>query len=237
MMQPKDNVLHSLRTGELSFQGEFVLGTNRTFLVDIETGNGSIAAVYKPIEGEQPLWDFPTNTLALREVAAYVASESLGWDLVPPTVLREDGPGGGGSLQLYLSDDNRHYFAFSEHEKALLKPAAVFDVLVNNADRKGGHVLLTPEGRVQLIDHGICFHEEYKLRTVIWDFAGEPISRELLDTIRERFVEDSDSLRAALDRLLSSEEIDALRARAQRLLDQGNFPEPGADRNYPWPLV
>ena len=237
MMQSKEAVLHSLRTGELSFEGEFVVGTNRTFLVDIDNQNHPIAAVYKPIDGEQPLWDFPADTLALREVAAFAASEALGWDLVPPTVLREDGPGGGGSLQLYLSDDNRHYFALSEQEKALLKPAAVFDVLVNNADRKGGHVLITPEGRIKLIDHGICFHEEYKLRTVIWDFAGEQIPEELLLDVRERLVYAREDIVSDLNELLSTDEIEAFEIRVQQLLEFGTFPEPGPERNYPWPLV
>ena len=234
-MQP---ILESLRKGELSFQGEFVLGTNRTFLVDVGSGNGSIFAVYKPIDGEQPLWDFPANTLALREVAAYLTSEALGWDLVPPTVLRRDGPGGGGSLQFYLDGDrNRHYFSMSDEEKLMLRPAAVFDVLVNNADRKGGHVLITPNSRIRLIDHGICFHENYKLRTVIWDFAGEPVPSHLLSDVKERLIEDFGSLSSKLSELLTPQEIDAFRSRAQHLLLAGSFPEPGPERNYPWPLV
>ncbi|MFQ5923733.1 MAG: hypothetical protein ACE5M4_12905, partial [Anaerolineales bacterium] len=161
------------------------MGSNYTYLVDVSTANGPLSAVYKPFDGEQPLWDFPSNTLALREVAAFKTSEALGWDLVPLTVLREDGPAGGGSLQLFLDmEPKRSYFTFSEGEKQLLRPAAVFDVLINNADRKAGHVILMPEGRVQLIDHGICFHEDHKLRTVIWDFAGEAIPSALLGDLQ-----------------------------------------------------
>jgi len=239
-MRSDASVLHSLRTGEIIFQGQFAVGSNHTFLVDVNTVNGPVSAVYKPSGGEQPLWDFPSSTLALREVAAFKTSEALGWDLVPPTILREDGPAGGGSLQLYLDvKPTRNYFTFSEDEKQLLRPAAVFDVLINNADRKAGHVIHMPEGHIHLIDHGVCFHEEHKLRTVIWDFAGEAIPSALLKDLQalSSKLEDQGTLSLELAGLLSSNEIRALWERNSWLLRESHFPEPGPRRNYPWPLV
>ena len=239
-MRSTASVLHLLRGGEISFRGQFAVGSNHASLVDVSGSNWSLPAVYKPAEGERPLWDFPGNTLALREVAAYKTSEALGWDLVPPTVLRKDGPGGGGSLQRFLEiEPGYNYFTLSEQEKQLLRPAAAFDVLINNADRKAGHVILMPEDRIQLIDHGICFHEQHKLRTVIWDFAGEPIPSALvrdLHALESKFG-DKGSLSLELAGLLSSNEIRALSARISWLVREPHFPEPGPQRNYPWPLV
>jgi uncharacterized repeat protein (TIGR03843 family) len=196
--------------------------------------------VYKPVLGEQPLWDFPQGTLAAREVAAYLTSQALGWDLVPPTVLRRDGPAGGGSLQLYVPADlNHHYFTFSDAERERLRPVVVFDLLINNADRKAGHVLLDAEGRIRLIDHGVCFHVQDKLRTVIWDFVGQPIPEDLradAASFGDRLRSDQD-LRARFAPLLSPDEIDALISRADRLLRLERFPPPGPHRPYPWPAV
>ncbi|MGH2620256.1 MAG: SCO1664 family protein, partial [Anaerolineales bacterium] len=226
---PLEGILETLSTGEIGVSGQFVWGSNHTFLVAVSSALGQLQAVYKPAEGEQPLWDFPAKSLARREVAAYLVSEALAWGLVPPTVLRSTGPGGGGSLQLYLpADPERHYFTFEPAEKERLRPAAILDVLINNADRKAGHVLLSPEGHVWLIDHGVCFHEHYKLRTVIWDFAGEPIPAPLLAGIEQ--------LRSELDKngrvqnqlapLLSPAEIQALRDRSDLLLAERTFPYP-----------
>ncbi len=237
---PLEAVLVTLSTGEIGVSGQFVWGSNHTFLVEVSSANARLQAVYKPAEGEQPLWDFPPKSLARREVAAYLISEALGWELVPPTVLRSDGPGGGGSLQLFLpADPERHYFTLEPAEKQRLRPAALLDLLINNADRKAGHVLLSPDGHVWLIDHGVCFHEDYKLRTVIWDFAGESIPATLLAAI--------DQLRAGLDEgrglqtqlvpLLSQAEIRALRDRSDQLLAERRFPQPGPGRPFPWPLV
>ncbi len=234
------SILHSLRTGEISLQGQFARGSNYTFLADVSTENGPLSAVYKPSIGEQPLWDFPENTLAQREVAAFVTSETLGWDFVPPTVLREDGPEGGGSLQLFLDiEPTRNYFTFAEDEKQLLQPVVLFDALINNADRKAGHVTLMPNGRIQLIDHGISFHEEYKLRTVIWDFAGKTIPVVLVEDLQKLStkLEDQGSLTLELAGLLSADEIRALRARNATLLEELRFPEPGPQRNIPWPMI
>ncbi|MGH2619464.1 MAG: SCO1664 family protein [Anaerolineales bacterium] len=237
---PLEVILETLSTGEIGVSGQFVWGSNRTFLVDVSSTLCRLQAIYKPAEGEQPLWDFPAKSLAPREVAAYLVSEALGWELVPPTVLRSDGPGGGGSLQLYLpADPERHYFAFEPAERQRLRPAAVLDVLINNADRKAGHVLLSPEGHVWLIDHGVCFHEDYKLRTVIWDFAGEPIPAPLLADI-ERLrseLDENGRFQNQLAPLLSPAEIRALRDRSDLLLAERTFPHPGPGRPFPWPLV
>jgi hypothetical protein len=217
-----------------------VWGSNYTFLVQASLEGETVPGVYKPARGERPLWDFPEGTLAQREVAAFVVSRALGWDLVPPTVLRVDGPAGPGSLQLFVdADPERHYFKFSEAEKQRLRPVALFDLLINNADRKGGHVLLGESDHLWLIDHGVCFHLEDKLRTVIWDFVGEPIPGELLAGLRtfRRALKDDAAMQAELATLLSAPELAALQARAGRLLRLKRFPPPGAGRPYPWPLV
>ncbi len=175
----------ALQNGELKLKGQFILGSNYTFLVDVHYENKTYPAVYKPSRGEQPLWDFPESTLALREVAAYIVSEALGFHFVPFTTLHADGPHGSGSLQQYIEyDPEYHYFNFSDEDKAKLMPVVLFDILVNNADRKGSHVFFdTNSHKLWAIDHGICFHEYDKLRTVIWDFAGEPIPDDLLSCI------------------------------------------------------
>ena len=223
----------------MELTGQFVWGSNHTFLARVVHGEAEIRAVYKPSRGEQPLWDFPDGSLAAREVAAYLTSRGLGWDLVPPTVLREDGPAGPGSVQLYVeADTDRHYFTFTPEEKQRLRPAAVFDLLINNADRKGGHVLLAHDGHLWLIDHGVCFHREEKLRTVIWDFVGEPIPAELLEDLR-RFRQRlrGGDLGREVGSLLSGPEVAALERRADRLLADRRFPPPGRGRPYPWPMV
>ena len=239
-MPDSDPILSALSSGTIELKGQFVWGSNYTFLVQVTQGDETQPAVYKPARGERPLWDFPEGTLAQREVAAYVVSRALGWDLVPPTVLRLDGPAGAGSLQLFVdADPERHYFTFTEAEKQRLRPVAVFDLLINNADRKGGHVLLGESEHMWLIDHGVCFHAEDKLRTVIWDFVGEPIPRELLAALRRlrQALLDDGALRTELGGLLAAEEVEALQARTDRLLRLKRFPPPGADRPYPWPLV
>jgi len=239
-MMSADPVLSLLATGSLELKGQFAWGSNYTFLVRVSSGHQAMPAVYKPARGERPLWDFPEGSLAQREVAAYVVSRALGWDLVPPTVLRPDGPAGPGSLQLFVdADPERHYFTFSDEEKQRLRPAAAFDLLINNADRKAGHVLLGGQGHLWLIDHGVCFHAEDKLRTVIWDFAGEAIPDDLLGDIRSfrRGLTRDGALKDELSGLLAPEELDALRARTGRLIRGRRFPPPGAGRPYPWPLV
>ena len=222
----------------MSVVGQFNWGSNFTFLVELE--DCGLQAVYKPSQGEQPLWDFPAETLAGREVAAYLLSEALGWGLVPPTVLRQDGPAGPGSLQLRIEHDpEQHYFTLDAATRQRLRPTALFDLLVNNADRKGGHILLDADGRIWLIDHGICFHAEPKLRTVVWDFVGEDFPEDLVADLRAlapRLAEGE--LREDLLGHLSEEELQAMEARLARLLEEGRFPAPPEDeRARPWPPV
>jgi uncharacterized repeat protein (TIGR03843 family) len=225
----------ALQCGDYELKGQFVLGSNYTFLVEVHHEGASYPAVYKPSRGEQPLWDFPENTLALREVAAYIVSEALGFHIVPFTTLRREGPHGTGSLQQFIEyDPNYHYFNFSSDDKQLLRPLALFDLLINNADRKGGHIFFeNVTHHLYAIDHGICFHEEDKLRTVLWDFAGQKIPSELLDRLRFAV---SPSLLADLEPYLSPDEILALCARAEYIRKKGTFPRQPRDRRaLPWP--
>jgi uncharacterized repeat protein (TIGR03843 family) len=234
-------ILSALHEGEITVQGEFVWGSNYTFLAEIHYTDITLAVVYKPSRGQRPLWDFAPSTLAHREAAAYLVSQALGWDLVPPTVYRRRAPGGAGSLQLFVEHNPEyHYFNMTAEDRQRLRPVALFDLLVNNADRKGSHILLDPDGHQWLIDHGLCFHEDDKLRTVIWDFAGEPIPAELLADLRkfrpmlELSPEDSIGLHAHL----SQAEIDALVKRTDALLVSAHYPNPPEDRRaYPWPPV
>ncbi len=237
---PLSDVLEALRLSPLSLMGQFIWGSNSTFLVTLDHPTGPIPAVYKPAKGERPLWDFPEGTLASREVAAYLCSQALGWDLVPPTVLRREGPLGPGSVQLFVdADPEQHYFTFSPQDKQRLRPVVTLDWVINNADRKSGHILLSPHSRLWLIDHGVCFHPQDKLRTVVWDFVGEPIPQSLLDSLVrfESSLQPNAELRNALATLLSADELAALGERVRRLQAQRRFPAPGRGRPYPWPLV
>jgi uncharacterized repeat protein (TIGR03843 family) len=242
MSENNPDLQAALQQGELELKGQFMLGSNFTFLVKVQYLGVEFQAVYKPQRGEQPLWDFPESSLAGREVAAYLVSQALGWDFVPLTVLREDGPYGPGSVQQYIPyDPEYHYFSFSPADKERLRPVVLFDLLVNNADRKGSHVLVDSEThRLWLIDHGLCFHALDKLRTVIWDFAGESIPSELLAALEglRPQLSGPEGLTAALGAYLSPEELTALEARVERLLVSRIFPHPPEDRRaYPWPPV
>ncbi len=201
----------------------------------VRPGSATWRAIYKPHQTERPLWDFPDG-LYRREVAAYELSEALGWDLVPETILR-DGPLGIGSLQRFVDADfEQHYFTLledPEHHPAL-KRMAVFDAIANNADRKGGHCLLDADGHVWGIDHGLCFHVSPKLRTVIWDWAGEDMDDDLVGPVTALV---DGGLPDGLTRLLGADEADALVARAQRLIRSRRLPRPRGDHPYPWPLV
>lgn len=243
-MFPQKNgklILECLQQGDILVEGQFMWGSNYTFLCQITFEDHTIQGVYKPTRGERPLWDFPRETLAAREVAAYLVSEAGGWDFVPPTVYREDGPSGPGSLQFFIDHDpNHHYFNFSPQEKERLRPVALFDAVINNTDRKGGHVIMDAEENIWLIDHGVCFHAEPKLRTVIWDFALQPIQPEYLEQIRKL----KDQLvpeKAAYDQLsmyLNPREIHAMKIRIDELLQTGIYPQPAEGRySYPWPPV
>lgn len=239
------NLLETLRLGEIKIKGEFLWGSNYTFLVDVELNGNALKGVYKPTRGERPLWDFPAASLARREAAAYVVSEALGWALVPPTMYRRKAPLGPGSLQLYIEHDPEyHYFTFNERDLQRLRPVALFDLVINNADRKGSHVLIDPADHIWLIDHGICFHVEEKIRTVIWDFAGEPLPEELcagLHVFRQKFdisTEKRSELETELKAFLSLAEIKAIAQRVDRLLEAGRYPAPNPYRRpYPWPQI
>ena len=229
-----------LESGPVEVLGLLPYSSNYTFLARVGADADSALAVYKPRRGEQPLWDFPTGTLAQREVAAYLVSEAAGWGLVPPTVLREDGPLGPGSLQLFVEHDpERHYLVLMEERRADLEVFAAFDIVINNADRKSGHVLEDAERRLWAVDHGLTFHPEPKLRTVIWTYAGEAISPALLGSvsrIAEALKPDGD-LGTAIEQLLGDGARSATLARAKELLAAETFPEPSTDRPLPWPLV
>ena len=210
-----------------------MLGSNYTFLVDVRYQDITVPAVYKPTKGEQPLWDFEESTLALREVAAYLVSEALGFHIVPFTTLRDEGPYGTGSLQQFIDyDPEYHYFNFSAEDKQLLKPVVLFDIIANNADRKGGHVFFENDThKLFAIDHGICFHEDDKLRTVLWDFGGQKIPDDLLARLAL-----SPKLLADLEPYLNPNEIAALQARADLICKKGIFPRQPRDRRaMPWP--
>lgn len=245
MPDSDETILTALLSGELALKGEFLWGSNYTFLVQIEHAGENLAGVYKPTRGERPLWDFPVATLARREVAAYLVSEALGWRLVPPTVYRRDGPAGPGSVQLYIEHDPEyHYFNFSVDDLQRLRPVALFDLIINNADRKGSHILIDKDQHLWLIDHGICFHEEEKLRTVVWDFAGEPFPEELcasLSAFLQKLVSQNGEPSAivqALKPYLNPREIKALADRARRLFLANRFPPPNPYRRpYPWPQL
>jgi len=228
-------VLELLAAGSIEVVGR-IPSSNLCLLVEVADADVSEFAVYKPQAGERPLWDFDPG-LHRRERAAYALSEWLGWGLVPPTVVRPDGPVGPGSLQRYVdADGGVHYFSLDPNDPALagpLRALAAFDVVANNADRKAGHVLLDPDGRVWGIDHGLCFAAPLKLRTVIWDFAGDPVPDDLLAGIA-RLAHDAPP---ELADLIEPEEVDALQARARLLARSGRFPVDHTGRRVPWPMV
>ena len=231
-------LLDCLHSAALNLTGQFTYGSNAVFLVELECAGETIEAVYKPSAGERPLWDFPPESLAGREVAAYLLSEALGWELVPPTVWRAAGPAGPGSLQLRVPHDpEQHYFTFSAAQRQALRPAALFDLLANNADRKAGHIFFDASGKLWLIDHGLCFHAEPKLRTVVWDFVGDEFPADLMADLQQ-LQDQMPALREQLSAHLSAEELDALEARLAALLAAGRYPEPPQDvRAVPFPLV
>ena len=238
-----ERALKLLSEGDIELHGLLPWCSNYTFLITVGDGELKATAVYKPCRGERPLWDFPEGTLAMREVAAYIVSEALGFHFVPCTVLREVVPVyGPGSIQQFVEyDPGHHYFNFSEEDKRRLPPVVLFDLLVNNADRKGSHVLLE-EGTHKLwaIDHGLCFHEEEKLRTVLWDSAGQPIPPDLMERLGavERLTKPGGVLRKNLRDYLTAREITAVANRAEHLLATGVFPLPPDHRRaFPYPPI
>ncbi len=227
--------LDLLARGTITVKGRMPWASNVTLLAEVELGGTCVRAIYKPERGERPLWDFPPG-LYKRELAAYLFSEALGWGLVPPTIVRE-GPHGEGSFQLFLEAEfEQHWFTLREDPRHLprLQKICVYDFVANNADRKSGHCLLGPDGDIYAIDNGLTFHTELKLRTVIWDYAGDPIPKGMLDDLK-RFVKWG--LPTPLAEILSPAEQQALLVRAQALADYARFPEDRSGHRYPWPLV
>lgn len=241
MKAPVD-VLELLASAPLHARGFLANASNHTLLVQVGPAAAGLHAVYKPRAGERPLWDFPRGTLCQREAAAYTVSEFLGWDLVPPTVLRDDAPAGPGSLQAFVPHDpERHYFVLvrdDEHHPRLAL-MALFDLLVNNADRKASHVMLTDDGRLLGCDHGLTFHVEPKLRTVIWDLGGVAVERAAsadLARLAAALEDPDEPLRRQLETLLAPEEVAGLAQRAAVLRGLRRLPSVDRERRpFPWP--
>ena len=231
-----DDVLRLLREGELAVEGRLVDASNATLYCVAELDGVSAAVVYKPVRGERPLWDFPDGTLAGREVAAYLVSARTGWDVVPPTVMRE-GPFGPGMCQLWVDVDpavDLAVLARSDHPD--LRRMAVLDAVINNADRKGGHLLPRSDGRVQGVDHGICFSVEDKLRTLLWQWRGKRLPAEALTVLPALRSELDGALGVELAELLTRAEVAMTVRRVERLLSTRRHPQPSADwPAIPWP--
>jgi hypothetical protein len=234
-----DEALELLRAGELSIEGRVVDASNATFYCAVSQEGQAAACVYKPVAGERPLWDFPTGTLAEREVAAYEVSAATGWGIVPPTVYRE-GPAGPGMVQLWVDTDESIDIGRFMRRRDLeqLRHIALLDAVINNGDRKGGHLLPTTEGHVFGVDHGVTFNVEDKLRTVLWQWAGARLpapAREVLERLRSSL---DAELGERLGELLTRREVRLTRSRVDRLLDSGRHPEPGGDwPPVPWPPI
>ena len=238
---PAEHILEILKGGKMDIRGQFIFGSNYSFLAGITGMGEKIEAVYKPLRGEVPLCDFPSETLAAREAAAFEISRALGWDFVPPTVIRQEAPLGKGSLQLFVPHNpDLNYFTFEEKIQNKLRGVVLFDMIINNADRKGSHILLDENEKIWLIDHGLCFHADPKLRTVIWDFSGQTITAGLIKdslNLNEMLAEQS-ALYQSLTELLDHSEIKAMRSRIEKIAEEKTFPAPEKNRRtYPWPLV
>jgi uncharacterized repeat protein (TIGR03843 family) len=235
-----DDAQTLLLRGKMDVEGLVPWGSNYTFLVTLRDDAREALAIYKPSRGERPLWDFPAGTLAYREVAAYRVSQALGWPHIPPTVLRE-GPEGIGMVQLFVEFvDGQHFFTLRGAHRDEMKRIAAFDTIINNTDRKGGHVLLGKDGKIWCIDHGVTFHEHFKLRTVIWDFTRQPIPSQVIEDLRalRAHLTRGDALDDSLRELLAPRELRALCARLDNLVACGTFPEPPEDwPPVPWPPV
>jgi uncharacterized repeat protein (TIGR03843 family) len=230
-----------LSDGQLGLIGPVLSSSNYIFLVSVDDGELQTWAIYKPRRGESPLWDFPRGTLGLREVCAYLLSQVLGWPLIPPVVLR-NGPHGPGTVQIYIdADPEAHYFALRDERQADLLPVALFDVLANNADRKGGHLLLDRHDQIWAIDNALTFHHEPKLRTVVWDFAGEAIPEPYLGdlaVLQSQLSNDEAALHQVLRKLLAEVELASLIGRLRHLLATQVLPYPDPSRRHvPWPLI
>ena len=229
-LNSEPTVTDIIRYGEIVSYQLTPLGSNYTFLVKIELDGNEGHAIYKPKEGEAPLWDFPSGTLYKREYAAYLLSEILGWDLIPFTTIR-DGPYGVGSVQQFIDHDpKQNYYTMEEWSADQLRVVACFDLVANSTDRKANHLLVGENGKIWSIDHGLTFHSDMKVRTVIWDFCSEPIPERLLTSLtelRERLdsrLEDHPSLLKELVSILPNEEVDALKHRLNWILEERIYP-------------
>jgi hypothetical protein len=214
--------------------------SNYTFLTRLDPHPPSgLLAVYKPARGESPLWDFEAGTLYQREVAAYQLSKILGWPRIPPTVVRVEGPHGVGAAQLFIDADRRHFLSEQSARPDVWKRIALFDVITNNADRKSGHCLFDAKDRVWVIDHGLTFHVDQKLRTVIWDFSGEPLPEDLCGDVERALIDvEKGGLGKRLRELLTPAEVRMLKRRLRGVLDSTwRFPEPTSAWSVPWPPV
>jgi uncharacterized repeat protein (TIGR03843 family) len=234
-----ESAISLLQHGEISIEGRLVQASNATLYCGIAFDGIRANCVYKPISGERPLWDFPDGTLAGREVAAYVISEQMGWGVVPPTVHR-DGPFGPGMVQLWIDHDTDvDLLALSRGDDPAVRRMAVFDAVVNNADRKIGHLLPTTTGHVYGCDHGVCFSDEYKLRTVLWQWRGKDLTDEAVEGLqRLRHAFGSDGLTSRLTSLLNAEEVQATLGRVELMLKHRIHPYPPEDwPAIPWPPV
>jgi uncharacterized repeat protein (TIGR03843 family) len=261
-----DEALELLRHGTMELEGRLMDASNATLRAVITHGGTVARCVYKPVSGERPLWDFPDGTLAGREYSAWLLSEATGWGIVPPTVLR-DGPLGPGMCQLWIDDDRQsdelllgfvpaarvpggwrrimsardergRPFVLAHADDPRLARLAVFDAVANNADRKGGHVIPTVDGRVYGVDHGICFHTEDKLRTVLWGWAGDPLPADSVEPLAKLRTELAGPLGAELGEHLTEMEIGSLTMRVDRLLATRCFPRPNEDwPSIPWPPI
>ncbi|HEX3812783.1 MAG TPA: SCO1664 family protein [Mycobacteriales bacterium] len=227
------SALEALRHGRLEVEGRLVDASNATLYCSLTHGDFAAACVYKPVQGERPLWDFPDGTLAEREVAAYAVSAASGWEVVPPTVLR-DGPFGTGMVQLWVDGDETVDLAeLAQSDSESLRRMAVFDAVVNNADRKGGHLIPMPDGHVYGVDHGICFSTDDKLRTLLWQWAGDALTGEAIEVLSGLRAELEGSLGETLHELLTRREVARTVRRVERMLTFGCHPEPSGD----WPAV
>jgi conserved hypothetical protein len=225
---------------ELELLGILQGASNYTFLAQLGPHPpAGLMAVYKPARGESPLWDFEAGTLYQREVAAYRLSRALGWPRIPPTVVRDQAPHGVGAMQLHIEADRRHFLSEQARQREEWLRIALFDVITNNADRKSGHCLFDAKDQVWVIDHGLTFHTDPKLRTVIWDFSGEPLPPDLCDDLERTLIEvEKGSLAEELEQLLLPGEVRVLKRRLRGVLDPSwRFPEPTSAWSVPWPPV
>jgi uncharacterized repeat protein (TIGR03843 family) len=226
-----------LAAGEIEVLGRMPWSSNATFLVKLERAGVESLAIYKPRKGERPLWDFPRGTLCRREVAAHLVSEALGWSIVPLTILR-DGPAGEGMVQRFVDHDpEEHFFTLREEFGDVFRRFALFDIVINNADRKSGHCLRDRNDHIWGIDHGVSLHAAVKLRTVIWDYEGESIGSADLGALQGLAARLDADLGAPLTALLSGAERQALQDRLDWLLSERVFPQPLTEYPYPWPMV